>query len=267
MNAGIAVYGGSDMIRGVLLDLSGTLHVGDTPVPGAVSAVRRLQEAGFILRFVTNTSRKTRKMLHDDLVQMGFAMPQEHIFTGALAVRRYLEEHRLRPHLLVHRNLVAEFDALDRENPNAVVVGFAEDDFTFHNMNLAFRHLKAGARLLATGRTRYFEGTDGLVLDAGPFIAALEYAAETEALVLGKPSADFFLAAAAEIGLAPAECIMVGDDADSDVAAAARAGLQAVLVQTGKYRRGDEAKLPEGAKLAKDVVTAVEEILTSLGRA
>ena len=254
------------MIKGVLLDISGTLHVGDTPLPGAVSAVRRLEAAGLPLRFVTNTSRKTRKMLHDDLCRMGFTMPQEHIFTGALAVRRYLEQHRLRPHLLVHQNLVAEFDGLDQENPDAVVVGYAEDDFTFENMNRAFRHLKAGARFLATGRTRYFEGSDGLVLDAGPFIAALEYAAETTALVLGKPSADFFAAAAAELGFLPSECVMVGDDADSDVAAAERAGLRGILVQTGKYRQGDEGRLPEGSLLTKDIATAVEEIITRLVR-
>ena len=245
------------MIKGVLLDLSGTLHLADAPIPGALSALRRLEGAGVGLRFVTNTSRTTRKMLHEELLRMGFSMPEGHIFTGALAVRRYLEQHRLRPHLLVHRNLEAEFDGLDRENPNAVVVGYAEDDFTFQNMNLAFRHLKEGAPLLATGRTRYFEGSDGLVLDAGPFIAALEYAAETEALVLGKPSADFFAAAAAELGLPPSECIMVGDDADSDVAGAVRAGLRGMLVQTGKYRAGDERKLPEGSLLAKDIVEAV----------
>ena len=249
------------MIKGVLLDLSGTLHLADTAIPGAISALDRLVQAGVPLRFVTNTSRKTRKMLHQELCRMGFSMPEEQIFTGALAVRRHLELHRLRPHLLVHRNLVAEFAGLDKDNPDAVVVGYAEDDFTFQNMNQAFRYLKAGARLLATGRTRYFEGTDGLVLDAGPFIAALEYAAETEALVLGKPSASFFEAAAAELGLAPADCIMVGDDADSDVAGAVRAGLRGILVQTGKYRKGDEEKIPTGGLLAKDIGTAIEEIL------
>lgn len=254
------------MIKGVLLDLSGTLHIGDTPLPGAVAAVRRLEQAGVPLRFVTNTSRKTRRMLHDDLRRMGFTMPLEHVFTGALAVRRYLERHRLRPHLLVHKNLEAEFDGLEKENPDAVVVGYAEDNFTFSNMNLAFRHLKEGAKLLATGRTRYFEASDGLVLDAGPFITALEYAAETQALVLGKPSADFFLAAAAELGLAPDECVMVGDDAESDVAGAVRAGLGAILVKTGKFREGDLGKIPQQAVVAQEIGAAVDEILARCAR-
>jgi HAD superfamily hydrolase (TIGR01458 family) len=251
------------MIKGVLLDLSGTLHVDDRPIAGAVEAVLRLERAGLKVRFVTNTSRKTRQMLHDDLIRMGFAMPIGHIFTGALAVRRYLEEHRLRPFLLVHQNLMEEFADLAGEDPDAVVVGYAADNFSYRNMNQAFRHLKAGARLLATGRTRYFEGKDGLMLDAGPYLAALEYAAQTQAAVLGKPAAEFFQAAVAEIVLHPSECIMVGDDAESDVAAAVGAGLGAILVQTGKYRPGDESKLPEGARVVRDIVAAVEEICHS----
>ncbi|HBG07996.1 MAG: hydrolase [Geobacteraceae bacterium GWC2_58_44] len=254
------------MIKGILLDLSGTLHVGDTPIPGAVSAVRRLQKVGIPLRCVTNTSRKTRNTLHHDLGRMEFDIALEQIFTAPLAVRRYLERHGLRPYLLVHRNLVPEYQGLSRENPDAVVVGDAEDDFTYRNMNQAFRLLKGGARLLATGRTRCFEGAEGLELDAGPFVAALEYAAETSAIVLGKPATGFFLAAAAELGLPPSECVMVGDDAEYDIAAALALGFKGMLVQTGKYREGDEAKIPRDFMLAKDIAAAVEELIISIDR-
>ena len=254
------------MLKGVLLDLSGTLHVGNTPIPGAVSALRRLELAEIPLRFVTNTSRKTRSTLHDDLRRMGFTMAQEHIFSAPLAVRRYLEQHGLRPYLLVHPNLAPEYEGLSRENPDAVVVGDAEDDFSYRKMNEAFRLLKAGALLLATGRTRYFEGAEGLELDAGPYVAALEYAAETSAIVLGKPAAGFFLAAVAELGLHPSECVMVGDDAEADVAAALSAGLEGILVRTGKYREGDEAKLPHGFLMVQDIAAAVEEVFLRMGR-
>lgn len=249
------------MIKGVLIDLSGTLHVGHAPIPGAIETISRLQEAGLLVRFVTNTSRKTRHMLHGDLLKMGFTMSEEEIFTGALAVRRYLEQHRLRPYLLVHEQLIEEFEGMETADPDAVVVGYAADSFTYRKMNEAFRLLKGGAQLLATGRTRYFEGPDGLMLDAGAYIAGLEYAAETKALVLGKPSAEFFASAAAEIGLAPSECVMVGDDAESDVAAAIGAGLQGVLVATGKYRKGDEDKVPKEAGFTDSVAAAADRIL------
>ncbi|HJV35182.1 TIGR01458 family HAD-type hydrolase [Geomonas sp.] len=252
------------MIKGVLMDLSGTIHVGTTPITGAIGAVERLEKAGIAVRFVTNTSRKTRDSLHDTLAKMGFDIPREHMFTAPLAVRRYLEQHKLRPYLLVHPNLYSEFDGVEQENPNAVVVGDAEDDFSFRKMNEAFRLLKEGATLLATGRTRYFEGDQGLELDAGPYVAALEYAADTSAIVLGKPAPVFFHEAAEELGLQPSECVMVGDDAETDVAAALDAGLQAILVQTGKYREGDEARIGKPFIKATDIVAAVEEIMRTV---
>ncbi|HJV65688.1 MAG TPA: TIGR01458 family HAD-type hydrolase [Geomonas sp.] len=249
------------MLKGVLLDLSGTIHVGTNPIPGAIAALRRLEKAGLAVRYVTNTSRKTRDSLHNTLATMGFDIAREHMFTAPLAVRRYLEQHKLRPYLLVHPNLLPEFGGLDLDNPNCVVVGDAEDDFSYRKMNEAFRLLKEGAALLATGRTRYFEGGEGLELDAGPYVAALEYAADTTAIVLGKPAPVFFLEAAAELGLEPSECVMVGDDAETDVAAALEAGLQAVLVQTGKYREGDEARIRKPFTMAKDITVAADTIL------
>jgi HAD superfamily hydrolase (TIGR01458 family) len=249
------------MVKGVLIDLSGTVHIGDRAIPGAAEAIRRLQERGVPLRFVTNTSRKTRALLHADLERMGFSVPQAHIYSAPLAVRRYLEEHGLRPYLLIHPNLVPEFAGLSQQDPNAVVVGFAQHAFTYEVLNRAFRLLKNGAPLLASGRSRYFQGGDGLELDAGPFVAALEYAAETESLVLGKPSPGFFLGAVAELGCRPDEAVMVGDDAVSDVGGALAAGLSAVLVQTGKYRPGDEERVGRpGAFLARDITAALEKI-------
>jgi HAD superfamily hydrolase (TIGR01458 family) len=253
------------MIKGVLIDLSGTIHVGHTPIAGAVEALLRLRRSGLRLKFVTNTSRRTRKTLHNDLRRIGFDIAEDEMFTAPLAVRRYLEAHRMRPYLLVHPNLVPEFDGISRENPDAVVVGDAEDDFSFHNMNEAFRLLKGGAQLLATGRTRYFEGPEGLELDAGPYVAALEYAADVSAIVLGKPAAGFFVEAAEELDLKPSECVMIGDDAESDIAAAVAAGLQGILVQTGKFRDGDKGKVPEEAYVASDFAAAVDEIVTRAG--
>lgn len=248
------------MIKGILLDLSGTLHVGSEAIPGARNAVTRLQKQGLALRFVTNTSRKSLGMLHTQLDSMGFAIPKELLMTAPMAVRNYLEKHQLRPHLLIHQNLHEDFSDLPRDNPNAVVVGYAEDGFSYAALNAAFRLLKEGAPLLATGRTRYFQGQDGLMLDTGPFLSALEYAAETEALVLGKPSAGFFLTAVAALDCQPHEVVMIGDDARSDIAGAIDAGLQGILVKTGKYRPGDERLLPPTAGVADSIAAAMESI-------
>jgi ribonucleotide monophosphatase NagD (HAD superfamily) len=74
-------------------------------------------------------------------------------------------------------------------------------------------------------------------MDAGPFIAALEYASRREARVMGKPSAEFFSLALEDLGLKPEEVAMVGDDVEVDIEGAQKMGLNTALVQTGKYRR------------------------------
>ncbi len=252
------------MIRGVLIDLSGTIHVGKQPIPGALEAIRRLRRAEMPFRFVTNTSRETRGMLHRELVQLGLEVPVEHLFTAPMAVRRYLEQQRLRPFFLINPNLEPDFDGLPRDNPNAVVVGFAQHAFTYAAMNRAFRLLMEGAPLIAIGKTRYYQAEDGLDLDTGPFVTALEYAAETKALVMGKPARQFFLAAVEEFGGKPEETVMIGDDADSDACGALAAGLSAILVRTGKYRPGDMEKAGcAGVVTAADIGAAVDMILAA----
>jgi len=158
----------------VFIDLSGTLHVGRQPLPGAIEAVARLRREGFRVRFVSNTSSKGRRRLLAALRDMGFDIAYEELFTAPLVVHRYLQRHKLRPYLLVHPDLMEEFADLPQQDPDAVVVGCALDHFTYTNLNKAFQLLKRGCPLIATSRTACFEGRDGLQLDAGPFVAALE---------------------------------------------------------------------------------------------
>ena len=111
-------------------------------------------------------------------------------------------------------------------------LGLAADRFV-----TAIGQLMAGAALVALSRDRYFRQGDRLALDAGPFVAALEFAAGASAAVAGKPSPAFFEAAVRSLGLAADRSVaMVGDDLWSDVQGAQRAGLQGWLVRTGKFR-------------------------------
>jgi HAD superfamily hydrolase (TIGR01458 family) len=183
------------------------------------------------------------------------------VFTGTEAVVEYLRSRNLTPYLLVHPALDSEFADLVGETPNAVVVGDAADRFTYGRLNAAFRLLLVGAPLLAIASNRYFKDFDGLSLDAGPFIAALEYAAQVEANVFGKPAPAFFDAVLADLGAAPDETVMIGDDVEADVNGALAVGLQAILVRTGKYRAGDELRMNAGGKSAATVREAVTIVL------
>lgn len=248
-------------VRGCLLDLSGTVHVGDQLLPGAAEAIARLREANLALRFVSNTSRLTCRELVRRLREAGLEIAPEEIFTAPLAAKAWLEARGLYPYLLVHPDLLPEFVDMHTSNPSAVLVADAGEAFTQTALNQAFRLLMEGAPLVATGVNRYFRDGDMLSLDAGPFVRALEYAAEVEAVVVGKPAESFFHAAVTDMGLEPARTLMIGDDADSDVAGAIRAGLAGTLVQTGKYQDGDETRLPENARVAASLAEAVDFLL------
>lgn len=253
-----------DDIRAVLLDIDGVLYAGDRPIDGSIEAVEAIRASGLGLRFLTNATRRPRDAIVRQLSTMGFRIAAPEIMTGALAARRLVEARHLRPRLLVHPNLLPDFAGLATDPPNAVVVGDAADGFSYAALNDAFRVLadRPGAPLIAIARNRYFRAADGLSLDAGPFVAALEYAARTTAEVTGKPARAMFEAALAELGVPASQALMIGDDIEADIGGAQRAGLRAVLVRTGKYRPCDEASTairPDG--VADDLREAVGRFL------
>lgn len=251
------------MYQGVLLDISGVLYQDDEVLPGAVAAVRSLQQGGIALRLVTNTSRRTGEAIFYDLKRMGFAIAAEQLYTAPLAMLDYIESKKLRPYCLIHPSLETEFARLDHSNPNAVVVCDAGDRFDYKSLNKAFQVLMNDrAELLAVGDNRCFRSRGRLHLDVGPFVKALEYASGKTAVVLGKPSADFFTIAVESMGLKPSQVLMVGDDVEADVAGAMAAGLDACLVKTGKYQAGDESKAP-GCRLAEDLHELVGNVFSA----
>lgn len=250
------------MIRGVLLDLAGVLYVGEDPLPGAHEAIENLKRAELATRFITNTTRSTRRTILDRLDGMGLPIPVDALFTAPLAARHYIESHGLRPYLLIHPNLKGDFPQMGQGPFNAVLVGDAGEGFTYENLNQAFRLLLEGAPLLAMGDNRYFKEDEGFSLDVGPFVTALEYAAGTKAKVLGKPAPEFFHAAVDDLGCEVSDVVMVGDDVAADVVGGMAAGLQGVLVQTGKYRPGDERQLEStSAKVLPDIAAAIDWII------
>lgn len=256
------------MIRAVLLDLAGVVYDGDTPIPGAVAAIGRLRAEGLPIRFVSNTTRSPHRAIVAQLASLGVSVERDELFTPARAAVDWLAREGCVPHLLVHPDLVPEFAGNKVGDRRAVVVGDAAEAFTYAAMNGAFRQLIDGAEFLALALNRTFEDADGgLSLDAGAFVAALEFAAGKQATVLGKPARDFFHAALAGLQCAPGQAVMVGDDAESDVAGALRAGIgSALLVRTGKYRAGDESRhAPHPSAAVDDLAAAVDWILRKRG--
>jgi HAD superfamily hydrolase (TIGR01458 family) len=239
---------GRRAMRAFLIDLDGVLYVGNSPVPGAKECLKFLEDHGYNYRFVSNSTRRCRSSLAKRMRGLGYDISEEHIFTPPLAAIRHMKSSgRNRCYLLttgdVHRDfqeagasIVQEGGVSADEKPTVVIVGDAGENFTFQNLNRAMRILLEGAELLALEKDRYWREPDGLVLSAGPFVAALEYATGKEAHLMGKPSAEFFRLALEDMDASPRETAMIGDDIRTDVGGAQKMGMFGILVKTGKYR-------------------------------
>ncbi len=233
---------------GYLLDLDGTLYQGGAPIPGAVELLEELRRHGLPFRLVTNTTTRSRAALVDRLTGYGFNARAEEVFTATLSGMSLLRasgHHSVAP--FVPAGALEDMSGLALSGgtsgvasagpADAVVVGDLGERWTYALLQEAFEHLLSGAALVALSRDRYWKQGDRLALDAGPFVAALEFASGKPAVIAGKPSAAFFEAAVASMGVKPSSVAMVGDDLWSDVEGAQRAGLQGWLVQTGKFRQ------------------------------
>jgi HAD superfamily hydrolase (TIGR01458 family) len=226
-------------IRGILLDIDGVLHVSMQPIAGAADTLRWLDQHGYRTCFVTNTTTASRATLAQRLAAIGLPLTERQLITAPVATANYIRQHYpgKRCWVLSKGDAEADFAGIDLVESNAeiVVIGGAEELLTYEAMNAAFRMLMDGAVLLAMHTNLYWRTSDGLRLDSGPYVYALELATGKQATVLGKPARPFFEQALQSIGVEAAEAIMVGDDLENDVRGAQRAGLRGIFVCTGKH--------------------------------
>ena len=226
----------------ILLDVDGVLHVSGRAIGGAARAVRELREAGHRLRFVTNNTTRARRTLADELRAMGVELADDELQTTPRAAARTLAGRRVLA--LTMAAIVEDLEGVQLvgDSADAVLVGGADETaesgrvFSYMNLARAFSELDAGADLYCLHKNGWWQTERGPLLDAGAFVVGLEYAADTEATVLGKPSVPYFEAALAALDADAERTWMVGDDVEADVAGAQRLGMRTVLVRTGKFR-------------------------------
>ncbi len=229
-------------IKGLLLDLDGVLYIIDKPIEGAQETLDKLRDR-FKLRFITNTTTKPKKAIYQKLIKMGFNVKEDEIFSALEATKQYLKEKNAGAFFILTDEALKDMEDIPEEPVNYVVVGDARDNFTYQNMNKAFRYLMKGADLIAAAKNKYFRDKDGeLSLDCGGFVVALEFATGKKAKLIGKPNKDFFLLAVRSMGLKPEEVAVIGDDIEADVKGGMDAGLKGILVKTGKFTPDDLKK-------------------------
>jgi HAD superfamily hydrolase (TIGR01458 family) len=231
-----------DGIKAVLLDLDGTVYQSGKLIPGAKSAIERIKNSGRVVRFVTNTTRKPRRAIVEYLSDFGIQAIHNEVITAPVAAATWLKNKNISTaHLVLAKETLEDFSEFNtsHKNPQVVVVGDLGNEWNFEILNTAFQILQNGAQLVAIQKNRFWKDGDNLSLDAGPFVAALEYASGQTATVVGKPSNLFFQSALTSLNIGQHETLVVGDDLESDIGGAQQAGFGGVLVKTGKYQPSD----------------------------
>jgi phospholysine phosphohistidine inorganic pyrophosphate phosphatase len=237
-------------MQALLFDMDGVLYNSEEPIPGAAETLAWVRSREIPHLFVTNTTSRGCDALAAKLTRFGMGANLSQIMTPCEAAADWLRSRgATRVALFLRPEARPAFDGLDvlrddtESGADYVVIGDLASAWDFATLNRAFRllHSNPEATLIALGMTRYWKAADGISLDVAPFVAALEHAAGRKALVLGKPAAEFFQAAADRLGVPNREILMVGDDIDSDIAGAQSASMRAALVRTGKFRELDLA--------------------------
>jgi HAD superfamily hydrolase (TIGR01458 family) len=248
----------------ILLDIDGVLHVSGEAVPGGAEAVRELREDGHRLRFVTNNTTRARKRLADDLRGLGIELEDDELATTPVAAAGVLAGKRVLALTMeaVRDDLAEHVELVDGDAEVVLLGGADESDetervFSYENLSRAFAELKGGARLVCLHRNRWWQTARGPMLDAGVFVAGLEYAAGMQAEVVGKPSPAYFSAALDALGATAEEAVMVGDDVETDIGGAKAMGIRGILVRTGKF---DEASLAAADPQPDAVIDSIADL-------
>lgn len=262
-------------LRLVILDMDGVLYRGDQPLPGAAELVRRLHEAAVIVRYATNNSMFTRDAFAERLRDMGIPASPEEIVTSTSATIEHLRRHVPDVHSVLAvgaHGMVTELAAAGYAvTPvadatvlvprsvavDAVLVGL-DPDFDDARLAAAAQAVRAGARFVATNADARYPTPGGFRPGAGTIVAAIAAAAGHSAEVIGKPEPAMFTSILEAAGVAPAEALVIGDNPDSDIAGAHRAGIGSLLVLTGVTDADAAAQLDGDRRPDHVVATAVD---------
>jgi HAD superfamily hydrolase (TIGR01458 family) len=243
--------------------LDGVLSVGkENPrYLGGRDLVARLKAEGKTVYVVTNDSTHLRRELLQNLRGMGFPLGEEEILTSSYLTSLYLKERfgKASFYLIGERGLREELEAnghIEGDKPQVVVVGL-DRGLSYQKLDNALRLLRAGAQLVGSYGGAVFMSDNGPAFSAGPIIRALEFGSGTRATMIGKPSPRMFKLA---LGLAREKAertVMIGDQIETDVLGAKRAGVHTILVLTGVETRESIKR----SKIKPDlVVNSVDEV-------
>ena len=228
------------MISGIILDLDGTVYLGNEAIPGAAGFVARAREEGMRPLFVTNRANRTGETICSQLNNLGIACDLPDILTSAQATAGYLKEGKvyyvgedgLGQALEDHGLVISE------DSPDYVVVGF-DRSFDYAKLKKACRLIDRGAKFIATNPDKGLRTENGISPGTGAIVAAVAAGCGVDPVIIGKPEPLIVEMALERLGMKAEEVIMVGDNVTTDIPAGQRAGLRTALILTGISTRQD----------------------------
>jgi arabinose operon protein AraL len=229
---------------GFVLDLDGTVYLGERLIPGADRAIARLRAAGRRVVFLSNKPIESRDAYAAKLARLGIPTVPEDVINSSLVLAGYLARETPGAEVvaIAEPPVIADLEragiaVTDRpERARWVVVSF-DRGFDYAKLDLAFRAVRSGAEPIATNPDRTCPVEGGEVPDCAAMIGALEGCTGRRVeRIVGKPSPIMARAALDRLGLPAPSCLMVGDRPETDVRMGATAGMDTALVLTGVTR-------------------------------
>lgn len=252
-------------IKAVLFDLDGTVYRGSEPIPGAADFVRSLT---IPCLFVTNRANRTPDTVAAQLTDMGIRCGPEKFLTSGQAAAGYLGAGRSAFFIgetgleqALEEAGIHVVNGDETVAPDAVIVSY-DRSFDYAKLTRAMRHIERGARFIATNPDAIITTEAGNAPESGPLVAAVQTATGKLPEVVGKPYRPIMDAAFAKVGVPPEDCVIIGDNLSTDIAAGVNAGVRSILILTGVSTRDALAVSPIKPTWVADGYADVARIIT-----
>ncbi len=252
------------MAKNYLIDMDGVLVRGHQPIPGAPEFIARLTQRGITFLVLTNNSIYTPRDLHVRLQHTGLDVPENCIYTSALATARFLDWQRPRGSAFVigEAGLTTALHevgyVLTDQQPEYVVLG-ETTAYSFERITKAIRLVLAGARFIATNPDVNGPTDTGIVPATGAVAALISAATGVQPYFVGKPNPLMMRTALNTIDAHSEDSAMIGDRMDTDMVAGTESGMETILVLTGVTRREDVDRYPYRPRQIVDSVADIEQ--------
>jgi len=236
-------------IKSWLMDMDGVLVREEHPIPGASEFIARLRELGLPFLVLTNNSIYTRRDLAARLALSGLNVPEESIWTSALATADFLEDQRPGGTAFVigESGLTTALHAagytLTEREPDYVVLGETRT-YSFERIAQAIRLIVGGARFIATNPDTTGPSLEGPLPATGSVAALISRATAVDPYFIGKPNPLMMRSALNALDAHSETTAMIGDRMDTDIVAGLEAGLETILVLTGVTGREEAERHP-----------------------